>query len=401
MRKIWVISLSILVMFSLNINASIDFKKNAKYYDQICSSRASYELNIKVCNDYKIYLENSDDAQKMQDSLKDTKLNAFKLAELIKKNNKIIEEKEISYKKNSKLIEEANIKMAQLEKDVINSIESMQYFSNENQVIDIIMSSTSLEDLMLRIDGFSQINRINIENIYELETKTNELTDIQRYLAKDIKKLEATKKRQNQLLNEFRRKEAKIYSNIDSGGNATFNVGLNSLDLSKINDTGKRWTLPLKSGEVSAGTWAYPDGGFHPAVDIANNVGTKILAPANGALLASSSSGAYGNHIVIVTKRNNYVYTMLFAHLSSFVGVNDFNRGDTIGLVGSTGASTGAHVHVEVIRHNTADVSKVVNEFKKNRDYWFGLGYSGQGDCSKVCRLRAENVFNLKVGTRY
>lgn len=400
MKKIIAISLSILMLFSLDVSASIDFKKNAKYYKKICSKRASYELNRKVCDDFKIYLENSDDAQRMEDSLKDTKLNAYKLAELIRKNNKIIEEKEKAFSKNSKIIKESTVKMAQLEIDVVASIESMQYFSNENQIIDIIMSSTNLEDLMLRIDGLSQINRLNIENIYELEKSTNELRDIQRYLASDIKKLEKTKKRQVQLLNEFRRKEANIYSNTDSGGNAVFNVGLNNIDLSKINDSGK-WTLPLKSGQVSAGTWAYPGGGFHPGLDIANRVGSKVQAPANGVLLATQTGGGYGKHIVIVTKKDNYVYTMLFAHLSSFVGVNDFNRGDTIALSGNTGASTGPHVHVEVIRHNTADVEKVVNEFKKNRDYWFGLGYSGSGDCSKVCRLRPENVFGLKVGTRY
>lgn len=402
MKKIIILTLSMLVFFSFSVNAEIDFKKNYKYYKQICAKRSSYELNRKACEDFEIYKENSDEAQKMEKTLKDSKLNAFKLGKLIAKNEKIINKKEKAIKKNNRMIKESSKKIEKLEKEVVNSLETMQYFSNENQMIDIIMAATSLDDLMLRIDGLSQINRNNIENIYSLEKESNELKDKQRYLKKDVKKLEKTKKRQKELLLEFRRKEAQIYSNMDSGGNATLNSRIDSVNLDKINDKAKSWARPMKHGNVSAGTWAYPGGGWHPGMDIANKVGTNIIAPANGVLLATSNSGGgYGQHIVVVMKKNNYVYTMLFAHLSDFVGVNDFNRGDTIAISGNTGASTGPHVHVEVFRHNTADVSKVVDQFKKNKDYWFGLGYSNKGDCTKVCRLKPEEVFNVSVGQNY
>lgn len=402
MKKILIVMLSFLVIFSLEVNADIDFEKNYKYYEQICSKRSSYELNRSACEDFKIYQENSNDVEKMEDSLNDSKLNAFKLAELISKNNDIIEKKEKAIKKNKRLIKDRNEKIERLEEEVINSLESMQYFSNENQIIDIIMASTNLDDLMLTIDGLSQINRANIENIYSLEKETNELKDNARYLEDDVEKLEKTKKRQEKLLREFRRKEANIYTGMNSGGNASINPQIDSVDLDKINDTSKSWRRPMKSGNVSAGTWYYPGGGWHPGMDIANKVGTNIIAPANGVLLASSNSaGGYGKHIVVVMKKNDYVYTMLFAHLSDFVGINEFDRGDTIAISGNTGASTGPHVHIEVLQHNTGDVGKVVSQFKNNKDYWFGLGYSGKGDCNKVCRLQPEKVFNLSVGQNF
>lgn len=54
-----------------------------------------------------------------------------------------------------------------------------------------------------------------------------------------------------------------------------------------------------------------------------------------------------------------------------------------------------------VYRHNTADMKLVIDQFKKNKDYWFGLGYSNKGDCNKVCRLQPAEVFKLRMGQTY
>ncbi|MDF9867847.1 murein DD-endopeptidase MepM/ murein hydrolase activator NlpD [Bacilli bacterium PM5-3] len=397
--------ISILVIFvAANVEAEIDFAKNYDYYEKICSKRSSYEINKQACLEFEEYKKKTNsETTKMEDSLTDSKMNADKLSKLIQQNDKIVAKKEKLIKENKRKMAESKRKMALLDKDVLDRLSTMQYFSDENQIIDIIMGSTNLENLMTRIDGISQINKANIEAIYDLDKTEKELEDNQKNLEEDIKKLNKTKKKQKQLLREFRRKEADLYSKMSSGGSsgAVYNDSIEKIDLSKLKDNSK-WGRPIKKGVVTARTWYYSGGGWHPGIDVSNKVGTPITAPAKGALLATANSGGgYGKHIVIVTKKGDYVYTLIFAHLSDFAGVNGFNKGDAIAYLGNTGASTGPHVHVEVLRHNTADVSTVVNQYKKQKDYWFGLGYSSKGDCNKVCRLEPTSVFNLKMGQSY
>lgn len=88
---------------------------------------------------------------------------------------------------------------------------------------------------------------------------------------------------------------------------------------------------------------------MHTGIDYAAPTGTKILAPSNGVVSFSGWKGGYGNTIM-VTHENGM--ETLYAHMSAFVsGLNvgsPVKAGDVIGFVGTTGRSTGPHLHYEV-----------------------------------------------------
>lgn len=86
---------------------------------------------------------------------------------------------------------------------------------------------------------------------------------------------------------------------------------------------------------------------FHKGTDIAAPAGTPIQAVAGGTVVESGPKGTYGNAVVIQTDDGR---RMLYAHnQQNFVQVGDrVAKGDSIAAVGSTGRSTGAHVHFEV-----------------------------------------------------
>lgn len=87
--------------------------------------------------------------------------------------------------------------------------------------------------------------------------------------------------------------------------------------------------------------------GFHPGVDFAASAGTPIRAAAGGTVVIASAQGGYGNCTVIAHVGG---LGTLYAHqsrLAVHVGQR-VKRGDVIGYVGSTGASTGPHLHFEV-----------------------------------------------------
>ena len=88
-------------------------------------------------------------------------------------------------------------------------------------------------------------------------------------------------------------------------------------------------------------------GSLHPGIDIGAGMGAPIYAAASGRVILAGYSGGYGNLIVI--DHGNGLATA-YAHqsrLAASVG-QDVSQGDVIGYVGSTGFSTGPHLHFEV-----------------------------------------------------
>jgi len=89
------------------------------------------------------------------------------------------------------------------------------------------------------------------------------------------------------------------------------------------------------------------EGAFHSGVDITALVGTPVIAPADGAITYADYLGGYGRAIMV---DHGHGITTRFGHLSNFaVAAGQYvHRGDTIGYVGSSGRSTGPHLHYEV-----------------------------------------------------
>ncbi|MGA6987375.1 MAG: M23 family metallopeptidase [Terriglobales bacterium] len=97
------------------------------------------------------------------------------------------------------------------------------------------------------------------------------------------------------------------------------------------------------------------EGAFHSGVDISAVVGSPVIAPADGSVTFADFLGGYGRAIMV---DHGHGITTRYGHLSSFaVTAGQFiHRGDTIGYVGSSGRSTGPHLHYEV-RINDAPVN--------------------------------------------
>ncbi len=115
---------------------------------------------------------------------------------------------------------------------------------------------------------------------------------------------------------------------------------------------------PLDGARLSSsfGMRKHPISGFnkmHKGIDFAAPKGTPIYAGGNGVIEMAGVNGGYGKYIRI---RHNNEYKTAYAHLSSFKkGISKgvrVNQGEVIGYVGSTGRSTGPHLHYEIIYQN-------------------------------------------------
>ncbi len=89
---------------------------------------------------------------------------------------------------------------------------------------------------------------------------------------------------------------------------------------------------------------------FHEGIDIANKKGTLVHATADGVISSTKYSGSFGNNVLISHK---YGFSTRYAHLSKILvdKGQKVKKGEVIGLMGSTGRSTGTHLHYEVRRY--------------------------------------------------
>jgi murein DD-endopeptidase MepM/ murein hydrolase activator NlpD len=87
---------------------------------------------------------------------------------------------------------------------------------------------------------------------------------------------------------------------------------------------------------------------FHPGLDISADYGQPVKATADGTIVVAERSGSYGNLVEI---DHGYGIVTRYGHLSRFGAVagQQVHRGDVIGYVGSTGRSTSAHLHYEIL----------------------------------------------------
>ncbi|AKP45864.1 murein hydrolase activator EnvC family protein [Bacillus smithii] len=114
--------------------------------------------------------------------------------------------------------------------------------------------------------------------------------------------------------------------------------------------------------EVSSGAFTRPAAGvissefgargseFHEGIDIANSgSNVPIVAAASGEVIRSYYSTSYGNCIFISHSINGKVFTTVYAHMSArLVQSGHVSKGQVIGYMGSTGQSTGQHLHFEI-----------------------------------------------------
>lgn len=91
----------------------------------------------------------------------------------------------------------------------------------------------------------------------------------------------------------------------------------------------------------------------HLGVDFAANVGTPVYAAGDGHLVSAERAGAAGN---VVRLRHEFGYLTEYMHLQRFVASvkpgDTVHKGQVVGFVGSTGLSTGPHLHFGVRQHN-------------------------------------------------
>lgn len=279
-------------------------------------------------------------------------------------------------------IDEMNAMIKELEKSIAEAEENynkqkellktrikVMYESSNSTFFDMLAQSDSITDFMERIRYMSLISRNDKKIVEELNTakldvefkKKNQEDQKQELLDKVAEKkdrLKSLKASRAELDNQIERSKTQL-SKLEKEEDALIAESnrLNSV-IKNLSKKGKRyaggsmvWPLPSSYTITSSfGMRKHPilrKLKMHTGIDIDANKGDSIVAANNGTVIIAQWQSGYGNTVVI---DHGGGITTLYAHCSKLlvsVG-NDVKAGKVIAKAGSTGLSTGPHLHFEV-----------------------------------------------------
>lgn len=129
---------------------------------------------------------------------------------------------------------------------------------------------------------------------------------------------------------------------------------------------------------------------IHTGIDIRANLGTPVLATADGVIAKASMEGDWGN-LIVITHMDGY--ETWYAHLKGFnTGKNqEVKKGDIIGYVGNTGKSTGPHLHYEV-KQNGKRLNPLNFKNSNKKTIVIDVSHGGQDNGVSIGNLNEKEI---------
>lgn len=250
-----------------------------------------------------------------------------------------------------------------------NRIKVMYEYGNTGY-LEVILNSKNLFDFFYRMEYINKVLAYDKDVFANLEEIMTSIAEKEEKLEKDkaeiehlkaeatleksnleelviskaieIKAIESNKEELEKQLKVLEREEAQIDQEIR-----------NLMGQNGSNYDGSKFSWPVPGWYYISSYFGYRDSPifgkkeFHNGLDIPAAYGSNIIAAANGTVILAKLSSSFGYYLVI---DHGSGYSTLYAHNSKLlVGVGDkVLRGDVIAKAGSTGWSTGNHLHFEV-----------------------------------------------------
>ena len=348
----------IIIMMILIIPSKVSATTLQEYEDQLAKYQSELNEKNDQINASKKELEEVQ--RKLTDyekQIKNTEEEIQQIEEEIKKNNEEIEKKKNESKK---------------------LMEYYQISNGENAYLEYAFGATDITDMIYRLSVVEQLTDYNDKIMKELKELVRKNKEKQ-------KELEAKKVELKKLVEQMREESKKIQGNMTSteglipnikgqlsyyqdrvsyyksvGCKSSDTIGIDC-DRPKVVTGGggngsiagaKGFVCPLDSYNYISTGYYWNGYSGHKGLDYAEGCGTPVKAVANGRVYyVGSNKDIYGAKMVLIV--HNYNGRLVFsqyAHLSGYaVSTNeDVYAGQVIGYVGTTGWSTGCHLHLEI-----------------------------------------------------
>ena len=326
------------------------------------------------------------------------------LATEMYKTNQKLSKTEDKISKTQKELDKAQVSINEQYEDMKLRIKYM-YENGDTQMIDLIFNSKSITDFLNKAEYITELSQYDRDMLNKMKKTKEKIASAKSTLVTEKKNLQTIhaqqKSDQTKLTNlsaskqqELKNYEALIAHNEatsdeleaeisaqekrvasaeekskqqaassnSSTGNTSSNTGSNTTDTSNSGNSGSSGTVsgggftwPLPGHTTISSGYGYRGSEFHKGIDIPASAGTTIVAAGSGTVEWANYSTTAGNWIGI--NHGNGVYSV-YMHMSALLvsAGTKVSAGQSIGLVGNTGASQGNHLHFAV-RKNGAYVN--------------------------------------------
>lgn len=378
---------------------SLPFNARAVLIDDLKNQISQKEAEIKQLEEQAAAFKKSlQDAQSQKSTLNNQ---IFLIAERIKKLKNDINLTSARIYSTSLQIDKISLDIGNKENDIgkretsIGLMIQSLYETDDESLMEIVLTRNSLSDFLnqvryletLQINVYNELTKIK-ELKKELESQKtsveyqrSQLYNLNNQLTSQKQIVDSEKKDKDYLLVQTKGQEKQYQSLLNETLRKQLEI---EQDIYELEDKLKLVYDPNSLPDARPGVFSWPldgiltqgygytpyskklyAGGLHNGIDIASSYGEPIRAPKDGKIIAIGNCGKYAYGKWIAIEHENKL-TTLYGHLSSYNGLkigDSVKRGDIIGYEGSTGYSTGAHLHFGVY----------VTETFKISSQWYGL----------------------------
>lgn len=354
-------------------------------------------------------------------------------------------------------IREREYNIAEKEEKIKNYIAASQVQSRVNGYIDFMMSATSFSDIIVRFEGLNRIKSYNEDLIKQLTEERValqediEATEENKIALENSKKLLVTQvantenmvAQANALFSEYDKLAAQLEA---EAAKLNEKVALTEKQKDEIKEffppappppadggvippvtppttSNGAWTHPLSGSSYTLGSWgfkyrgSYNTGGFHTGADYTTGrVRAPLKMPGDGIVVISNDNNCpdgsigstcgngWGNYVSMLVLVDGYVYGVSMAHLTAgsltkgLVG-KPIKAGTVLGRVGTSGISTGIHLHIEIYKTGYTDISTAFNAWSGDRYFGASSRYCHSNGDKAPCKVDAPLLFGDKTLT--
>lgn len=286
----------------------------------------------------------------------------------------LIDEKEVEIQKKNGEINELNNQIEENDARLKDRLVAM-YEYGSTSYIQLLLESDGIADLITRvsivksvydydkevINGYVQSKQLVEEAKQVIVNEQNEQVESKEILEDKKSELDTLKKEKDEIINKLNgdiksleEEEARMEADYNAM-QKELNAALSAASAPKVksNYSGGKFCWPSAVSQRITSSYGYrthPISGakkLHRGIDIGAGLGTNVLAAEAGTVITSGWNNSYGYYVTI---NHGNGYTTLYAHNSKLlVSKGDtVTRGQAIAKCGSTGNSTGPHIHFEV-----------------------------------------------------
>ncbi len=453
MRKFLLSIFTVLLLIGFIDVFAIDYSENESYYKNLCNQSALSSTDRAVCRGYFNYL--NEKVNSSQSEIEELKGDISKYKDDIAKQVEIANEYEVKIDNLNNEIRNLDATISRLsanierieeeiklreeeiaEKDriIIERMRKTQSDIRFGYEIDFLIKAKDFSTLIASASVVSDIMEFEAIQIEEINKLIDKQKEDQETLLIQQESIEANKREieNNKAQVVFLKSEVEVVianyqakmreleikqSQAYADANAlrkqmeSISSALNEI----VSSTG--FVRPIAGGYISAKVWAYPApwSATHLGYDYASSMGTPIRAAANGVVIFSSDhcpSTGYlgnwcgspglsggGNQVHLLVSVNNQLYGIMYLHMQSGTPISAGQTvvaGQRIGALGSSGNSTGPHVHTEVIYLGSRTINEYLASWNGNLAHNIGMSLSNRcidkGNAAP-CRLDPGVVF--------